>query len=93
MCLLTSLSIDADIVCSRAKNHYPPEGNLNLDTSSVDTSQTESLEAFRSKFVPLHKNQQRLMYFSVSCEIHPLELLDSLIVSIMSSLAQCFRPV
>ncbi|KAG6837428.1 hypothetical protein H0H93_009522 [Arthromyces matolae] len=57
----------ADIVCSRAKNHYDPQGSLNLSDSAtqLDGSQAEnSLEAFRVGFKPLNVKQQNLMYFS-----------------------------
>ncbi|KAF7365497.1 Argonaute-like protein [Mycena venus] len=58
----------ADIVCSRAKNHYDPEGTLNFSDSAtpVDEGQADisSLEAFRRGFMPLHKSQSSLMYFS-----------------------------
>lgn len=57
----------ADIVCSRAKNHYDPRGGLALsETATQDTSQAASttLENFRRAYKPLHQNQTRLMYFS-----------------------------
>jgi eukaryotic translation initiation factor 2C len=59
---------DADIVCSRAKNHYDPQGNLALSESAThDTAQAASdLELFKKAYKPLHKNQSTLMYFSVS---------------------------
>lgn len=55
---------DADIVCSRAKNHYNPQGNLHLSETGTDASET--LEVFKAGFLPLHTNQSRRMYFSVS---------------------------
>ncbi|KAG6917905.1 hypothetical protein DXG01_000514 [Tephrocybe rancida] len=57
----------ADIVCSRAKNHYDPQGSLDFSDSAtqLDGSQAEnSLEAFRRGFKPLNPKQQNLMYFS-----------------------------
>ena len=59
---------DADIVCSRAKNHYSPTERLNFDESSglspEGGSATASLDKFKDKFKPLHPNLRRLMYFS-----------------------------
>jgi hypothetical protein len=59
---------DADIVCSRAKNHYDPRGGLALSESMThDTAQAASdLENFKRAYKPLHHNQSTLMYFSVS---------------------------
>jgi eukaryotic translation initiation factor 2C len=59
---------DADIVCSRAKNHYDPQGGLALSESATrDTAEAASdLENFKRAYKPLHKNQTTLMYFSVS---------------------------
>ncbi|KAI6035170.1 argonaute-like protein [Pisolithus orientalis] len=57
----------ADIVCSRAKNHYDPQGGINLsDTAThTDTTGAESaLEAYKRNFKPLHNNMTTLMYFS-----------------------------
>ncbi|KAF9055354.1 argonaute-like protein [Hymenopellis radicata] len=57
----------ADIVCSRAKNHYDPSGSLHFSESAsqADTAQAnDSIDAFRRGFRPLHSNQSRLMYFS-----------------------------
>ncbi|KAF8076456.1 argonaute-like protein [Lyophyllum atratum] len=62
----------ADIVCSRAKNHYDPQGRLDFSDSATQAegSQAEnSLEAFRRGFKPLHKKQHTLMYFSVGCRV------------------------
>jgi eukaryotic translation initiation factor 2C len=59
---------DADIVCSRAKNHYDPQGTVDFSDSAtnVDSQQADtSLEAFRRGFKPLHQSQSTLMYFSV----------------------------
>ncbi|EMD40762.1 hypothetical protein CERSUDRAFT_111347 [Gelatoporia subvermispora B] len=58
----------ADIVCSRAKNHYDPmAGNLHFsdEYSQTDTlSADKQLEHFRASFKPLHDKMKRLMYFS-----------------------------
>ncbi|KAJ7904584.1 argonaute-like protein [Mycena olivaceomarginata] len=57
----------ADIVCSRAKNHYDPQGTVDFSDSAtqVDEGQAaSSLEAFRRGFKPLHQSQSTLMYFS-----------------------------
>jgi len=57
----------ADIVCSRAKNHYDPQGTVDFSDSAtqVDSAQAgDSLDAFRRGFKPLHKAQSSLMYFS-----------------------------
>ncbi|KAF7352729.1 Argonaute-like protein [Mycena venus] len=57
----------ADIVCSRAKNHYDPQGTVDFSDSAtqVDEGQAaSSLEAFRRGFKPLHTSQSTLMYFS-----------------------------
>ncbi|KAF8891134.1 Piwi domain-containing protein [Gymnopilus junonius] len=58
----------ADIVCSRAKNHFDPNGNLGLsDTSTQATGEAGgNLEAFKQAYKPLHANQRTLMYFSLS---------------------------
>ncbi|KAK7689674.1 hypothetical protein QCA50_007469 [Cerrena zonata] len=54
----------ADIVCSRAKNHYQPGTNLDLsDTGTVDNA-TERLQQYKDNFKPLHQKMQQLMYFS-----------------------------
>ncbi|KAJ7047297.1 argonaute-like protein [Mycena alexandri] len=58
----------ADIVCSRAKNHYDPQGTVDFSDSATqidDGQAASSLEAFRRGFRPLHKSQETLMYFSV----------------------------
>ncbi|CAL1700780.1 unnamed protein product [Somion occarium] len=56
----------ADIVCSRAKNHYDPGANLDLtETGTADDAHaSEQLEVFKNNFKPLHRNMQFLMYFS-----------------------------
>jgi eukaryotic translation initiation factor 2C len=55
----------ADIVCSRAKHHYNPDGDLDLsDTATQVTAATTTLEAFKREYKPLHPTQARRMYFS-----------------------------
>ncbi|KAI9063285.1 argonaute-like protein [Trametes sanguinea] len=57
----------ADIVCSRAKNHYDPEGNMDFEGSgaTLDDAQKKSqLEAFRAAFKPLNASMRKVMYFS-----------------------------
>jgi len=56
----------ADIVCSRAKNHFDPQGGFALSESATqDTAQAaDSLENFKRAYKPLHPNQSILMYFS-----------------------------
>ncbi|KAF9247291.1 argonaute-like protein [Melanogaster broomeanus] len=57
----------ADIVCSRAKNHYDPQGTVDFSDSATqaDTAQAEgAIEAYRRGFKPLHANMASLMYFS-----------------------------
>ncbi|PPQ98553.1 hypothetical protein CVT24_004044 [Panaeolus cyanescens] len=58
----------ADIVCSRAKNHYDPTGDWDLtgsDVMSMDGSTaTSSLDKFQQAFKPLHPSMKHLMYFS-----------------------------
>ncbi|OBZ76133.1 Protein argonaute-2 [Grifola frondosa] len=56
----------ADIVCSRAKIHYDPEGRLEFSDSAtqLDSAQAErTLEAFRTGFKPLHAQMRKMMYF------------------------------
>ncbi len=65
-------SLDADIVCARAKNHYDPQGNMHLSDSATQLSAGQadaSVVAFRQAFRPLHNAQRTLMYFSV-CIFH-----------------------
>ncbi|KAJ6539414.1 argonaute-like protein [Mycena capillaripes] len=57
----------ADIVCSRAENHYDPQGTVDFSDSATqidDGQAASSLEAFRRGFKPLHNSQSTLMYFS-----------------------------
>ncbi|PBL02679.1 argonaute-like protein [Armillaria gallica] len=55
----------ADIVCSRAKNHYDPSGSVDYSESGDGSKADESLDAFKRGFKPLHAAQSKLMYFSV----------------------------
>lgn len=63
--------LDADIVCSRAKNHFDPNDTWDLggsdDAASTADSQMafDSLEKFQQGFKPPHSTQKTLMYFSV----------------------------
>jgi len=57
----------ADIVCSRAKNHYDPNASLNFseDVSQISGGNASTnLEQFREGFKPLHSTTEKLMYFS-----------------------------
>ena len=56
---------DADIVCSRAKNHYDPEQNIDLsDTASQLDNPVTTLENFKNLFKRTHVNMADKMYFS-----------------------------
>ncbi|EJF60851.1 Piwi-domain-containing protein [Dichomitus squalens LYAD-421 SS1] len=57
----------ADIVCSRAKNHYSPEGDFDLTESGTHLELSDAgrqLEAYRANFKPLHDQSKKLMYFT-----------------------------
>ncbi|KIM90880.1 hypothetical protein PILCRDRAFT_811377 [Piloderma croceum F 1598] len=57
----------ADIVCTRAKNHYDPQGGVDFSDSATqldDNQATTNLEAFKRGFRPLHPNMTTVMYFS-----------------------------
>ncbi|KAL0575953.1 hypothetical protein V5O48_006023 [Marasmius crinis-equi] len=54
----------ADIVCSRARNHYDPSGSVNFSDSFTADSGEATLESYRQGFKPLHRNQASMMYFS-----------------------------
>jgi eukaryotic translation initiation factor 2C len=61
------LFLDADIVCTRAKNHYDPQGGVDFSDSATqldDGQATTTLEAFQRGFKPLHPNMTTVMYFS-----------------------------
>jgi len=57
----------ADIVCSRAKNHYDPNGTLDFSETATQTqSQGQAdttLQAYQSGYRPLHPNMAKVMYF------------------------------
>lgn len=71
---------DADIVCSRAKFHYDPQGSLSLSDTATQTSGTGSntayLEAYRNAFNKLHVNQQRNMFFVVCGQFVHVQVLS-----------------
>ncbi|KAI0375597.1 argonaute-like protein [Pilatotrama ljubarskyi] len=57
----------ADIVCARAKNHYDPEGNMDLEGSGApldDAQKKSALDAFKAGFKPLSAAMRKVMYFS-----------------------------
>ncbi|KAI0702894.1 argonaute-like protein [Cytidiella melzeri] len=56
----------ADIVCSRAKNHYSPDSNLDFSESQTaeGSQNTSQLQAYKQGFKPLHANSSYVMYFS-----------------------------
>ncbi|CDO71262.1 hypothetical protein BN946_scf184908.g19 [Trametes cinnabarina] len=57
----------ADIVCSRAKNHYDPDGHMDFEGSGVtleDSQKNSQLEAFKAGFRPLNQAMRKVMYFS-----------------------------
>ncbi|KAG6909899.1 hypothetical protein DXG01_014713 [Tephrocybe rancida] len=58
----------ADIVCSRAKNHYNPSGSVDFSDTATQagTQAADTLESFKTGFLPLHANTSRVMYFTVS---------------------------
>ena len=56
---------DADIVCSRAKNHYDPQGSFDFSDSATQADDaTTTLENFKRGFKPLHQKMATVMYFS-----------------------------
>ncbi|KAJ7612222.1 argonaute-like protein [Roridomyces roridus] len=54
----------ADKVCARAKIHYNPSQRNEWSDSGTATDVSESLEAFKRDYMPLHDKQKSLMYFS-----------------------------
>ncbi|KAF8579319.1 argonaute-like protein [Ramaria rubella] len=54
----------ADIVCSRAKNHFDPQGNIELDSQTVSDGQGPGVEAYKSAYKQPHPTTQLSMYFS-----------------------------
>lgn len=57
---------DADIVCSRAKNHYPAGGFENETITQTSHSLTDLLERQKRAYMPLNSKQANVMYFMVS---------------------------
>ncbi len=61
--------IDADIVCSRSRNHYPPDANPESTEVGSQVSQaTDQLERFQQAYKPLHGGVALNMYFMVRSE-------------------------
>lgn len=56
--------LDADIVCSRAKNHYDPEGTLDFSEESTVADAQATLQNFKTRFQKTHVRQALRMYFS-----------------------------
>ncbi|EPQ59451.1 argonaute-like protein [Gloeophyllum trabeum ATCC 11539] len=57
----------ADIVCTRAKNHYDPNERLDFSDSATNLEEgaaDQSLDKFKRGFKPLHQKMTTLMYFS-----------------------------
>jgi len=52
----------ADIVCSRAKNHYPP-GGFDTETATQVSQSTDLLERQKRAYMPLNPKQAGVMYF------------------------------
>jgi hypothetical protein len=59
------LLTDADIVCSRAKNHYPP-GGFDTETGTQASHISDLLEMHKRAYMPLNPKQANFMYFMVS---------------------------
>ena len=83
---------DADIVCSRAKNHFDPNGNIDLSDTSTQASGSggdPGLDAYRQAYRPPHGNQKTAMYFSVSKSFSSLDLAASRarILSVISAIS------
>ena len=101
---MTKLSVpDADIVCSRAKNHFDPGGTLQLELETPTGSGEQrgpSIDAYRHAYKPLHPTTATSMVrptnampYYTSDAPHPVLLLTPLIVLgvpvIMLSLYVC----
>ena len=71
--LALTLILDADIVCARSRNHYDPNSDLNFSESATHVSGQagQSLEEFRSGFLPTKPNQAERMYFMVRVTSSP----------------------
>jgi eukaryotic translation initiation factor 2C len=52
----------ADIVCSRAKNHYPP-GGFDTETGTQASHISDLLEMHKRAYMPLNPKQANFMYF------------------------------
>jgi len=52
----------ADIVCSRAKNHYLP-GGFDTETATQTSQSSDLLERQKKAYMPLNANQANRMYF------------------------------
>jgi eukaryotic translation initiation factor 2C len=52
----------ADIVCSRAKNHYPP-GGFDTETGTQISQSSDLLERQKKAYMPLNSKQANIMYF------------------------------
>jgi eukaryotic translation initiation factor 2C len=53
----------ADIVCSRAKNHYPPGGFDTETATQTSQSASDLLERQKRAYMPLNAKQANVMYF------------------------------
>lgn len=67
---VTKYSIDADIVCARAKFHYDPHFNFSMSETMSQVSTPSApgatlVEQYQAGFRPLHPNQAGHMYFMV----------------------------
>ncbi|KAJ7481900.1 hypothetical protein FB451DRAFT_1171033 [Mycena latifolia] len=60
----------ADTVCARAKIHFDPTVR-HPESESGLTDASETLEAYKRDYLPLHQAQSEVMYFSVGDSIVP----------------------
>ncbi|KAJ3570209.1 hypothetical protein NP233_g4554 [Leucocoprinus birnbaumii] len=60
----------ADIVCSRAKNHYDPYETIPEADPGLADKADQDLENHKAAFRPLHQAVENLMYFSVESFCH-----------------------
>lgn len=58
---------DANIVCSRARNHFDPDNRQDFSDSGTRSDLDSTIETFRCDFMPLAQVQSRRMYFMVRC--------------------------
>jgi eukaryotic translation initiation factor 2C len=59
---------DADIVCSRSKNHFqasPVIGRYE-ESDSGGSGEPQTLQQFQEKFKKVHRSMENSMYFMVS---------------------------